>query len=174
MKDRKLTEIQDAVKDIDNIVDFLEDKEDAIKKLESLESEAFRLQYITELAKKLVSVRNEFFSKAVKLDNYMYGIEKSINEIRDQRAELIEQLARQRIITSDLTGQIVNMKKILETAKVDQKSLDELLVKTKEYLIECSCCHTRVNGTMDEIMNPGPCAKCGDKAMWEIRTRMLA
>ena len=167
MKDRKLAEVQDAVHDIENIVDFLEDKEEAIKKLESLDSEAFRLQYITELAKKLVSVKNEFMAG-------IKEIKEQYDNLASQRQEIIEQLARERILVSDLVDQIVNMKEILAKANISQKTLDKLLVKTKEYLIECTCCKIRVSGTMDEIMSHKPCTKCKGKGNWEIRTRVLA
>ena len=165
--DERLNNIKHLCKDFDILEEYLENPDSIIEVAEKLGGEGTRLAMLMELIKKVANLKNGFV--------HSFNVfEKETKKLNSQRDEVLEQLARQRIITSDLTNQIINIKKILETYKMSEKSFDELLVKTKEYLIECSCCHSRVNGTMDEILNVSPCAKCGEKASWEIRTRILA
>ena len=126
------------------------------------------------MLKKTVQIKNEFIQHADSLEKLFIETKADIHKLVEQRDEVINQLAKQRIITSDLTNQIINIKAFLKDADISKDSLNELLTKTKEYLIECSCCHTRINGTIDEIVSTPACKKCGDKASWEIMTRVLA
>ncbi len=173
MIDERIQNIKDLMKDLPHLAEYFEDPEQIIEVAGKLSSEAARLAVATVLIKKSAKMKNDFIIQADSLEKSLLETKADIHKLVEQRDEVVEQLAKQRIITSDLTNQIINIKKFLKNANIKKESLDELLIKSREYLLECSCCNAKFNGTMDEIMNVAPCKKCGDKASWGLSQRIL-
>ena len=173
MIDERIQNIKDLMKDLPHLAEYFENPEKLVEVAGKLGSESLRLAFTTELIKKSAQMKNEFIKHADSLEKLFIETRADIHKLVEQRDEVVEQLAKQRIITSDLTNQIINIKKFLKNANIKKESLDELLIKSREYLLECSCCNAKFNGTMDEIMNVAPCKKCGDKASWGLSQRIL-
>ena len=174
MIDERIQNIKDLMKDLPHLAEYFENPEKLVEVAGKLGSESLRLAFTTELIKKSAQMKNEFIKHADSLEKLFIETRADIHKLVEQRDEVVEQLAKQRIITSDLTNQIINIKEFLKDAKASKESLNELLIKTKDYLIECSCCHARINGNLDEILSTPPCKRCGTKASWELMTRILA
>ena len=174
MMDEKLKNQINLLNDYPHLEKYFEDTAEFKKAYENIISETGKMLMFQKLIEFAAKMKNEFVISSDKLQKEFNQINYELSQEREQRTEILEQLSRQRILTADLTDQLVNIKKVLETTNLSKEQLDELLVKTKDYLIECNGCGARVKGTMDSIMNTPACKKCGDTETWMIRTRILA
>ncbi len=172
--DERLKNQIDLVKDFPHLEKYFEDTKEFEKAYDNIISDTGKMLMFKKLIEFAAKIKNDFAISSDNLQKEFNQINYELSKEREQRTEILEQLSRQRILTSDLTDQLVNIKKVLETTNLSKEQLDELLVKTKDYLIECNGCGVRVHGTMDSIMNTPACKKCGDSETWMIRTRILA
>jgi len=171
MKDKKLFNLKEVVKDTKLITQYFENPEEVMERCLEMESEATRLQFLAEVVKKTVRVKNIFFEKIDTLESDIETTNKQLSLIDEQRGELLEQLAKQRLLTLQLSSQLVSTSELIKQNKLNPEQVEKMLERSKQFVARCMKCKHEEIGNIDEMLKLGDC-HC--KGQFELLERVLA
>ena len=166
--DQKLHNLKSLVKDVTVLAEYFEDPEEIVDIACKLENEAARLALTSKLINRVMEMKNDFVTEAIKLEGQLNIIQKDLDEVVNNREEIRKELNASRMISRGLTHQVLKISEIIQKGNLQPEIIRQLIEKTKTYIARCPTCKREKRGSIEELSKLGTCHIC--KKEYELFT----